>query len=128
MSSADYRESLRACLGRYAEASASLANRAAFPQTEIVRGYRQGIIARITQMHALYYARTSGFGQRFESVVAGGLAVFCDRLESRLLRPSGEFAERDMVCGARKRGCRFHRHRRRGQGRGDRPSAMVYRR
>jgi hypothetical protein len=82
MSSADYRESLRACLGRYAEALASLANRAAFPQTEIVRGYRQGIIARITQMHALYYARTSGFGQRFESVVAGGLAVFCE--------PSGE--------------------------------------
>jgi GNAT superfamily N-acetyltransferase len=82
MSSADYRESLRACLGRYAEALASLANRAAFPQTEIVRGYRQGIIARITQMHALYYARTSGFGQRFESVVAGGLAVFCDRPEN----------------------------------------------
>ena len=32
-------------------------------------------------MHALYYARTSGFGQRFESVVAGGLSEFCDRLE-----------------------------------------------
>jgi DNA-binding MarR family transcriptional regulator/ribosomal protein S18 acetylase RimI-like enzyme len=66
----------------YAEALASNANRAAFPQTEIVRGYRQGIIARITQMHALYYARTSGFGQRFESVVAGGLAAFCGRLEN----------------------------------------------
>jgi len=66
----------------YAEALASNANRAAFPQTEIVRGYRQGIIARITQMHALYYARTSGFGQRFESVVAGGLVAFCDRLEN----------------------------------------------
>ncbi len=32
-------------------------------------------------MHALYYARTSGFGQRFDSVVAGGLSEFCDRLE-----------------------------------------------
>ena len=57
-------------------------NRAPFLQTEIVRGYRQGIIARITQMHALYYARTAGLGQRFESVVAGGLAAFCDRLEN----------------------------------------------
>ena len=33
-------------------------------------------------MHALYYARTSGFGQRFESMVAAGLASFCDRLAS----------------------------------------------
>lgn len=49
---------------------------------EIKRGYQTGLIARITQMHALYYARTSGFGQRFESVVAKGLAEFCERLES----------------------------------------------
>jgi GNAT superfamily N-acetyltransferase len=48
----------------------------------ILSGYRPGLIARVTQMHALYYARTSGFGQRFESVVAGGLATFCDRLEN----------------------------------------------
>ncbi|UXT59624.1 MarR family transcriptional regulator [Agrobacterium fabrum] len=49
---------------------------------DIKQGYRPGIIARITQMHALYYARTSGFGQRFESVVAEGLAAFCNRLEN----------------------------------------------
>lgn len=49
---------------------------------EIVTGYRPGIIARITEMHALYYARTSGFGQAFESRVAGGLAEFCSRLEN----------------------------------------------
>lgn len=47
---------------------------------EIVAGYQTGIIARVTEMHARYYARESGFGQRFESVVAGGLAEFCDRL------------------------------------------------
>lgn len=46
----------------------------------LATGYRLGLIARITQLHALYYARTSGFGQRFESVVAAGLADFCDRL------------------------------------------------
>lgn len=48
---------------------------------KIVTGYRPGLIARATEMHALYYSRTSGFGQRFESVVAGGLAEFCDRLD-----------------------------------------------
>ncbi|MDX3929584.1 MAG: helix-turn-helix domain-containing GNAT family N-acetyltransferase [Shinella sp.] len=66
----------------YAEA---LGNGTGYPgssRIEIVSGYRTGLIARITQMHALYYARTSGFGQRFESVVAGGLAAFCDRLDN----------------------------------------------
>lgn len=49
---------------------------------EIASGYRTGLIARITQMHAHYYARMAGFGRRFESVVAGGLAAFCDRLDN----------------------------------------------
>jgi len=52
------------------------------PRIEIVAGYQPGLIARITQMHALYYARETGFGQRFESVVASGLADFCGRLET----------------------------------------------
>ena len=52
------------------------------PDIELVRGYRPGLIARVTEMHALYYARESGFGQRFESVVASGLAEFCNRLEN----------------------------------------------
>jgi DNA-binding MarR family transcriptional regulator/GNAT superfamily N-acetyltransferase len=52
------------------------------PAVDVVRGYRTGLIARVTQMHAHYYARSSGFGVRFESVVAGGLAAFCERLES----------------------------------------------
>ena len=47
---------------------------------QIVCGYRTGLIARITEMHAHYYSRTAGFGQRFETVVAAGLASFCDRL------------------------------------------------
>jgi DNA-binding MarR family transcriptional regulator/GNAT superfamily N-acetyltransferase len=48
---------------------------------EIGNGYRTGLIGRVTQMHALYYARASGFGRQFESVVAGGLAEFCARLD-----------------------------------------------
>lgn len=55
---------------------------AAVSHIDVVGGYRPGIIARITQMHALYYARAAGFGQRFESVVASGLAEFCGRLEN----------------------------------------------
>lgn len=57
--------------------------RSAGSRVEVVRGYQLGLIARITQMHAVYYARESGFGQRFESVVAGGLADFCSRLENK---------------------------------------------
>ncbi|MGV2128421.1 bifunctional helix-turn-helix transcriptional regulator/GNAT family N-acetyltransferase [Agrobacterium vitis] len=62
----------------------ALSNRsdAAAPKAEIVEGYRPGLIARITQMHALYYARTAGFGLHFECLVASGLADFCNRLDN----------------------------------------------
>lgn len=60
--------------------SAALAEKPVAPGVEINAGYRPGIIARITEMHALYYAQASGFGQAFESVVAGGLAEFGNRL------------------------------------------------
>lgn len=49
---------------------------------EIYSGYRPGLIARITEMHARYYAREHGLGRRFESLVAGGLAEFCGRLDN----------------------------------------------
>ncbi|SCM79238.1 Transcriptional regulator, MarR family with acetyltransferase activity [uncultured Pleomorphomonas sp.] len=49
---------------------------------EIVPGYRPGLIARITEMHARYYAREHGLGRRFESLVADGLAEFCGRPDS----------------------------------------------
>ncbi len=67
----------------YAEALAGrMEASSAAPRTEIVSGYRPGLVARITEMHALYYARQAGFGRRFETVVAGGLAAFCDRLDT----------------------------------------------
>lgn len=50
-------------------------------RVEILAGYRPGLVARITEMHAVYYAREAGFGRRFETVVAGDLAAFCDRLD-----------------------------------------------
>lgn len=49
-------------------------------EIQISSGYRAGLIGRITHMHMAYYAPFAGFGQRFESVVAAGLASFCDRL------------------------------------------------
>lgn len=49
---------------------------------EIVAGYRPGLIARITDMHVRYYAREHGLGRRFESLVSGGLAEFCGRLDN----------------------------------------------
>lgn len=52
------------------------------PQVDIVAGYRTGLLARIVEMHALYYAREVGFGRHFEAVVAAGLAAFCDRLDA----------------------------------------------
>jgi DNA-binding MarR family transcriptional regulator/GNAT superfamily N-acetyltransferase len=55
--------------------------RGAFPQLEIVSGYRIGLVARVTEMHAVYYARQAGFGSRFETLVAGGLAAFCEHLD-----------------------------------------------
>ncbi len=55
-------------------------NRPQVPKVEVIKGYQTGLIARITQMHALYYARLAGFGQPFETGVAAGLAEFCTRL------------------------------------------------
>lgn len=52
------------------------------PKVAIVAGYRPGLIARITEMHARYYSREHGLGRRFECLVAGGLADFCGRLDS----------------------------------------------
>ncbi|MEN9996505.1 MAG: hypothetical protein RL462_1281 [Pseudomonadota bacterium] len=49
-------------------------------EIQISPGYRAGLVGRVIDMHMAYYAPFAGFGQRFESVLAGGLASFCDRL------------------------------------------------
>lgn len=43
-------------------------------------GYRPGMVGRIAEMHATFYARHWGFGQFFESQVATGVADFSGRL------------------------------------------------
>ena len=51
-------------------------------QLAIARGYRPGVIGRIVQMHADYYARHSNFGQPFESLVASDMADLMGRLHN----------------------------------------------
>ncbi|WP_263294604.1 helix-turn-helix domain-containing GNAT family N-acetyltransferase [Pseudomonas sp. A-RE-19] len=49
---------------------------------DIARGYRPGIIGRIVEMHADYYARHANFGQPFESLVASDMAELMGRLHN----------------------------------------------
>jgi GNAT superfamily N-acetyltransferase len=49
----------------------------------IAQGYRPGLLGRCTEMHALFYARHTGFGSFFESQVASGMAEFLQRLDNR---------------------------------------------
>lgn len=83
----------------YADALGGPIETASGSATEIVTGYRTGLIARVTEMHADYYARTAGFGQRFETVVATGLAHFCERLD----RPANQIwlaVQEDRIVGS----------------------------
>lgn len=50
-------------------------------QVIISTGYQPGLIGRVTEMHANYYSKYSGFGQFFESKVAAGMAEFVSRLD-----------------------------------------------
>ena len=45
----------------------------------IAKGYVPGCIGRVTELHALYYSRHSGFGLPFEAKVAQEMAEFCSR-------------------------------------------------
>jgi DNA-binding MarR family transcriptional regulator/N-acetylglutamate synthase-like GNAT family acetyltransferase len=49
---------------------------------KVLEGYLPSIIGQITQLHAIYYSNVSGFGSKFEAVVAKGLADFCCRLDN----------------------------------------------
>jgi hypothetical protein len=51
---------------------------------DISEGYQTGLIARITEMHAKFYALHWGFGRAFAVVVASGLADFVSRLDHPL--------------------------------------------
>lgn len=49
---------------------------------DVLHGYVPGLLARCTELHALYYSRHSGFGRAFEAGVSGGLAEFAGRMDN----------------------------------------------
>lgn len=71
-------------LGHYAVAlrTQRLGTQTPAATLEIARGYRPGIIGRMVQMHASYYARYANFGQPFESLVATDMAELMGRLDN----------------------------------------------
>lgn len=51
------------------------------PESDIVTGYLPGLVGRITELHAIYYAREWGFGAFFETRVATELSQFVGRYD-----------------------------------------------
>lgn len=70
-------------LQTYAEALAPAPeSRAPLSSTVILgKGYLPGLLGRVTEMHAAYYARQYDFGRVFEAKVAAGMADFLGRIE-----------------------------------------------
>ncbi|AZD48886.1 bifunctional helix-turn-helix transcriptional regulator/GNAT family N-acetyltransferase [Pseudomonas chlororaphis] len=68
-----YGQALQACRLGHAQIATTIPT--------LQRGYRPGMIGRITELHAHYYSRLVGFGQFFEQRVAAGLAEFSERLD-----------------------------------------------
>jgi hypothetical protein len=50
-------------------------------EIDFAEGYRPGVIGRIAQMHAVYYAREWGFGAFLEAKIAGEAASFMERYD-----------------------------------------------
>ncbi|WP_414832151.1 GNAT family N-acetyltransferase [Afifella sp. YEN Y35] len=70
-------------LETYAAALAGLTEQSSQAvQATISQGYRPGIVGRMLQMHAEYYARTVGFGSAFETRLATDMGTFFSRLEN----------------------------------------------
>lgn len=65
---------------RALKASRGAASTSAQSTVQILSGYRPGLVGRVAEMHAAFYAKHSGFGQFFESQVATGIAEFVGRL------------------------------------------------
>lgn len=74
-------ETIARGLETYAAALAGPAGRASDAAAATVsQGYRPGILGRMLQMHAEYYARTAGFGAAFETKLAAEMGAFFSRL------------------------------------------------
>ncbi len=81
-SSADQVSEIRNGLEAYAAALTSSDTGIYGSSYSIRPGYSPGLLARIIEMHMVYYSEFAQFGQAFEGVLAKGLADFIDRLDS----------------------------------------------
>ena len=54
----------------------------AAPDLDVRSGYRAGLIGRVAELHARYYAEHWGFGATFEAQVARGMSDFIDRYDA----------------------------------------------
>ncbi|PLX38523.1 MAG: MarR family transcriptional regulator [Hyphomicrobiales bacterium] len=82
----EIRETVATGLANYADAlsagRAEAGRLASDRSIHIEAGYRPGLIARCTELHARYYARTVGFGCAFEAKIAHETADLVARLDN----------------------------------------------
>jgi DNA-binding MarR family transcriptional regulator/GNAT superfamily N-acetyltransferase len=52
------------------------------PEVEVQQGYRSGVIASVTQLHASFYSENYGFGAVFERKVATEMSEFMGRIDN----------------------------------------------
>ena len=73
-------------LGMFAKAlsAENLPRGNALTNIEVHQGYRSGVIASVTQLHASYYSEGYGFGDLFERKVATEISEFMGRIENPL--------------------------------------------
>lgn len=75
-------EGLSLYADRLAAPAAGNSRGRALDNVRIVTGYRPGVVGRMIEMQAIYYARTARFGREFESRRAADIADFAARLDA----------------------------------------------
>lgn len=94
-----YAGALQSCRQAQAQSQVPTQGQDIPPAITLDTGYRPGVIGRVTEMHARFYARHAGFGAFFESKVASGLAEFMGRLD----QPGNQIwcaMQQDRIVGA----------------------------
>lgn len=79
----DEQQIVRSGLELYADAIGNNPGpaRAKSAKASVHCGWRPGLLGRCIEMHARHYSAASGFGSKFEAIVAGGLSELATRLD-----------------------------------------------
>jgi DNA-binding MarR family transcriptional regulator/GNAT superfamily N-acetyltransferase len=67
------------------------------PDIEIHEGYRPGVIASVTQLHASYYSQNYGFGANFERKVATEMSEFMARIDNPLNTTFSAYVDGELL-------------------------------